>query len=68
MGNHIIDGKFQSDKYPWCEPNFGPLKITDRMAQDLLWEYAERRSAVDQEFCDDLQTALSNAGIVDLEP
>jgi hypothetical protein len=34
------------------------------MAQDLLWEYAQRRRAVDAEFSDDLETALLAAGYV----
>lgn len=62
MGSHIIDGEFQSDKYPWCERGFVPLKVTDRMAQSLLWEYAQRRREVDEEFADDLEKALELAG------
>jgi len=62
MGEHIKDGHFQSDKYDWCKPDFVPLKVTDKMAQDLLWEYAKRRREVDKEFGIDLQTALLDAG------
>ena len=62
MGSHLIDNQFQSDKYTWCKPGFVPLKLTDRMAQDLLYEYAQRRRAVDPEFSADLETALKNAG------
>mgnify|MGYP001614271270 CR=1 FL=1 len=32
------------------------------MSQDLLWEYAQRRRAVDAEFADDLEAALRIAG------
>ena len=61
MGDHLVDGEFQSDKYPWCAPSFVPLKVTDRMAQDLLWQYAERRAAVDPDFAHDLKSALRAA-------
>jgi hypothetical protein len=59
---HIVGGEFQSDKYPTCPPGKVPLSVKDPMAQDLLWEYAQRRRAVDQEFADDLEYALQNAG------
>lgn len=62
MGDHIIDGEFQSDKYPWCGRGFVPLKLTDKMAQDLLWEYAQRRRAVDPQFASDLETCLIAQG------
>ena len=62
MGEHLIDGEFQSDKYPWCHRGFVPLKLTDPMAQGLLWEYAHQRASVDQEFADDLLEALRIKG------
>ena len=62
MGEHIVNGEFQSDKYPWCKPGFVPLKLTDPMAQPVLWEYANVRRSVDAEFADDLQQALATAG------
>ena len=62
MGSHLIDGKFQSDKYPTCPPGKVPLSVEDPMAQDLLWEYAQRRRSVDAEFSEDLETALAIAG------
>lgn len=62
MGDHIVNGEFQSDKYPWCKPGFVPLKLTDKTAWPILWTYAEIRRHVDKEFADDLQTALRNAG------
>lgn len=58
MGAHLIDGKFQSDKYPTCPRGKVPLSTKDVTAQDLLWEYAQRRRAVDAEFADDLERAL----------
>lgn len=64
MGNHLIDGKFQSDKYPDTPRGLVPLKPTDPMAQDLLWEYARRRRAIDAEFSEDLEDALSLSGYV----
>ncbi|TXL72522.1 hypothetical protein FHP25_24825 [Vineibacter terrae] len=62
MGAHLIEGEFQSDKYPTTPRGKVPLSVKDQMAQDLLWQYAQRRRAVDAEFSDDLETALLNAG------
>jgi len=62
MGSHIIDGHFQSDKYPTCPRGKVPLSIKDASAQDLLWEYAQRRRHIDAEFADDLESALIAAG------
>jgi len=62
MGTHIKDGQFQSDKYPTCPPGKVPLSVKDVTAQDLLWEYAQRRRWVDAEFSEDLETALRAAG------
>ena len=59
---HIVDGQFQSDKYPTCPPGKVPLSVKDPMAQDLLWEYARRRREIDSEFADDLEWALRQAG------
>lgn len=60
---HInADGQFQSDKYPSCPPGKVPLSVKDPMAQELLWEYAQRRRSVDPEFSEDLETALKSAG------
>lgn len=67
MGAHIIDGEFQSDKYTWSKPGFVPLKITDPMAQPVLWEYAQKRRAVDPEFADDLEAVLRVAGFDPLD-
>jgi len=39
-----------------------PLSVKDPTAQDLLWEYAQRRRAVDAEFSDDLEAALRATG------
>lgn len=61
---HIIDGEFQSDKYPDTPRGLIPFKATDPMAQDLLWEYAERRRVVDAQFSDDLQALLVYNGYV----
>ncbi len=64
MGEHIIDGQFQSDNYPDTPRGLVPLKPTDPMAQDLLWEYARRRKPVDAEFSEDLRTVLLASGYV----
>lgn len=62
MGAHLVNGQFQSDKYPTCPPGKVPLSIKDPTAQDLLWTYAQRRRSVDAEFSADLETALVAAG------
>jgi hypothetical protein len=62
VGAHLVDGKFQSDKYTWCQPGFVPLKITDPMAWEPLWRYAQARRSVDAEFSDDLELSLRRAG------
>ncbi len=62
MGAHLIDGEFQSDKYPWCKRGFAPLKLTDRGAWAVLWAYAQQRRSVDAVFADDLQEALRLKG------
>lgn len=62
MGAHLINGQFQSDKYPTCPAGKVPLSVNDETAQDLLWQYAQRRRAVDAEFAADLEAALIAAG------
>lgn len=65
MGDHINrDGQFQSDKYPTCPPGKVPLSVKDMTAQDLLWRYAERRRAVDDDFSNDLKHCLYAAGYI----
>jgi hypothetical protein len=66
MGAHIVDGEFQSDKYPTCPAGKVPLSVRDPTAQDLLCEYAQRRRSVDAEFSDDLERALRDAGYAEL--
>ena len=63
MGAHIVNGLFQSDKYPTTPPGKVPLSVKDKTAQDLLWIYAQRRREVDAEFADDLERALVDAGL-----
>ncbi len=62
MGAHLIDGEFQSDKYPTTPRGKVPLSVKDESAQDPLWEYAQRRRAADAEFADDLEAALKAVG------
>lgn len=63
MAGHFNDkGEFQSDKYPTCPPDKVPLSVNDPTAQDLLWQYAARRRAVDEGFANDLQGRLWNVG------
>lgn len=67
-GPHLIQTsegvQFQSDKYPACPTGKVPLSVKDKMAQDILWEYAQRRRQIDTEFSDDLEWALQDAGYV----
>ena len=60
--HYTINNEFLSDKFDWSEPGFLPLKISDEMAQDLSWEYAQRRRKVDPEFSRDLEDALIHEG------
>ncbi len=62
MGEHLVDGLFQSDKYPTCPAGKVPLSCADPMAMDLLWQYAERRKTVDLMFSRDLKQALRLQG------
>ena len=62
MGEHLIDGEFQSDKYPATPRGKVPLSCKDKSAQDLLWAYAQRRRPVDEQFSVDLEQALMAAG------
>lgn len=62
MGAHLLDGKFQSDKYPWCARGFVPLKTSDKHAQPALALYAQAHRAKDAEFSADLEEALKLEG------
>lgn len=62
MGAHLIDGEFQSDKYPMTPRGKVPLSVKDKAAQPLLWQYADDHRPIDAEFSDDLQEALRLAG------
>ena len=62
MGSHLIDDEFQSDKFPKTPRGLVPLSPGDPMAQDLLWEYAQRRRVKDAVFSDDLEEALRLKG------
>ena len=59
---HIIDGEFQSDKYPGTPRGFVPLKCSDPDAQPLLWQYAHAHREKDAQFSDDLLIALKMKG------
>ncbi len=61
VGDHLINGEFQSDKYPWCHRGFVPLKLTDPDARVVLRIYVELRRRgghPDTEFADDLEAAI----------
>lgn len=61
---HLVDGEFQSDKYPTCPRGKVPLSCKDPHAQDLLWLYAQRHEPRDPQFSADLRMALDRAGFV----
>jgi hypothetical protein len=58
MGSHLIDGEFQSDKYPTCPRGKFPISTSDELGQDLLWEYSQRTG--DKELGEDLRNAILN--------
>jgi len=62
-----VTNEFQSDKYPWCPTGFVPLKISDSLARDSLWDYAQRRRVIDREFSEDLEEALAYASGPDVK-
>ena len=64
IDSHIVGGEFQSNKYPTTPRGKVPLSVKDKTAQDLLWEYAQRRRSVDVQFSDDLKSALRTVGYV----
>lgn len=66
--NHIVQGEFQSDKYPSTPRGKVPLSVKDRSAQDLLWAYAKRHRMKDAEFSDDLEKCLLDAGYIPATP
>jgi ribA/ribD-fused uncharacterized protein len=68
MGDHLIEGEFQSDKYPTTQRGKVPLSVRDSTAQDLLYAYALRHRKVDAQFSDDLIAALRSAGYDPLAP
>lgn len=63
MGEHIVKGEFQSDKFPWCKPGFFPMKFTDKKSQPLLWKYAEIMDECGEGECSlDMKEMLRKAG------
>lgn len=58
MGAHLVNGTFQSDKYPTTPAGKVPLSVKDPKAQPFLWDFAEGHREKDAEFTDDLQMAL----------
>src|SRR5271155_3813454 len=62
MGAHIVNGQFKSDKYKECPAGNFPMSLRDKTAQDLIWEYAQRRRVKDTELSDDLEMCLHQEG------
>jgi len=62
MGAHIIDGEFQSDKFPTTPRGLVPLAVKDKRVQHLLWEMAQIWRSVDIELAEDLEHLLLVAG------
>jgi hypothetical protein len=65
---HIVKGEFQSDKYPKTPRGKVPLSVKDPLAQELLWEYAQRRRQADSQFASDLEFALRKEGFAPQQP
>jgi hypothetical protein len=59
---HIIEGAFQSDKYPACPRGKFPMSFGDLDAQPLLWEYARLHETRDPELAIDMREALRLKG------
>jgi len=53
---------FLSDKYPWCEPDFFPMKFSDPLARRLIRAYADFVRTKDPELATDLGIACAVAG------
>lgn len=62
MGAHIVDGQFQSDRFPTTPRGMVPLSVNSKKAQPFLWAFAQVQRSVDAEFSDDLETCLRAAG------
>ena len=60
------NGKFKSDKYPWCKEDFVPLKLTDPNARKVLLLYADLREDIDPAFSADLRFCIAEAEKDDL--
>ena len=61
-GDHIVDNKFQSDKFPETPRGIVPLKVSDPVAQPFLWGFAQAHRAIDPDFSDDLEECLRLEG------
>ena len=61
MGHHLTsEGKFKSDKYPWCPEGYFAISFRDKIGWSAIREYA--LSTHNQELKDDLLIALKNVG------
>jgi len=60
--SHIIDGEWQSDRYPTAPRDTLPINLKDPRFQDLAWEYAERWREEDPAFTEELQAHLKSKG------
>lgn len=56
MGHHLVNGKFQSDKYPYLKPDHVLLSFRDKSAHLALSDLAMMSD--DKEFADDIRTRL----------
>ena len=62
MRSHIVNGKWQSDRYPTAPADTVPMLLTDPRWQDLIWIYAERWRQEDPVFTEELQEHLVRHG------
>lgn len=56
-------GALEAKRIMLARSGLVPIAVTDRMAQDLLWAYANRAEAIDPAFARDLKAALHEAEI-----
>ena len=62
MGEHLTaDGKFKSDKFPWCPEGYVALNVTSSKAWPALRQLAETYYPTDPVFANDLWQATHNA-------
>lgn len=52
MGSHLIDGEFQSDKYPTCPRGKVPLSVKDPKPRAVSDEASSEEASSDEASCE----------------